>query len=419
MEQILRKILLPGGVRMSKRVISLAIVFIFVLVALNNGSALDETADMAKARKIHNDALVFDAHAHPMIYLYAFPERLELGKKTGMSQVDFLTMKEGGLDAMFLSVPLVKDPSKASPTEKILKNIEYIRTHVEKYSGLAEIALSSDDIQRIQKAGKRAVVLSIEYNSPLEGRIDSLKAYYDRGVRLITIGHSKIDRIAESDSDREEDKGLSQFGREVIQEMNRLGMVIDITHTGDSLQRAVVRESRAPVVASHSCARAVHNILRNIPDDIMREIAGKGGAVMSTFYSGHLSGDYTKKRNEARQIYEGERRELEKKYTENDDEYIEALLDLEKKILPRPVGMDILIDHIDHTVKVAGIDHAGFGSDFGGIYNPVGLETAEGLPLITYHLLKKGYEEEDIKKFLGGNLLRVFEEVERTARTMK
>jgi len=388
----------------------------FLIVCFGYGFSLDESADVKKARKIHKDALVIDAHAHPMIYLYSTPDRLELGKETDTSQVDFETMKKGGLDAVFLSVPLVRDPSEARPIEKILKNIAYVRSQVNKYSDLAEIALTSADIRRLHKAGKRAIVLSIEYQSPLEGRIDTLRRYYDSGVRLITVGHTQIDRIAESDSDAEGTEGLSQFGREMVKEMNRLGMIIDITHTGDILQKDIIRESNAPVVASHSCARALHDIPRNIPDDIMRAIAKKGGAVMSTFYSGHLSSQYTAKRQEIKKVYDQKRAELEKKYKESDDEFIKALIALEESILPRHVDIEVLIDHIDHTVKVAGVDHAGFGSDFGGIYNPIGLETAEGLPLITYHMLKRDYKAEDIKKFLGGNLLRVFEEVERIAR---
>ncbi|MFC2165264.1 dipeptidase [Acidobacteriota bacterium] len=399
--------------------ILIALTILIILVGFNNGFILDEFPDMKKANKIHSDALVFDAHAHPMIYLYATPEKLELGKKTDMSQMDFITMKEGGLDAVFLSLPLVGDDSKAKPTEKILNNIGYIREQLKKYSDLAELALSSADIRRIHRAGKRAIILSIEYTSPLEGRVESLKTYYDSGVRLITVGHTKIDRIADSVSDREGNKGLSQFGKEVIKEMNRLGMVIDITHTGDNLQRAIIRESQAPVVASHSCARAIHRIPRNVPDSIMKEIAKKGGAVMSTFYSGHLSSQYTAKRREVQKVYDQKRKELEAKYKDDNDKFIKELLAMEKKILPQRVEMEILMEHIDHTIKTAGINHVGFGSDFGGIDNPIGLESAEGLPKITYNLLKRGYDEKDIKKFLGGNLLRVLEEVERVARAVK
>jgi membrane dipeptidase len=165
--------------------------------------------------------------------------------------------------------------------------------------------------------------------------------------------------------------------------------------------------------------RALHDIDRNIPDDILKAIAEKEGIVCMTFYCGHLSEEYTEKVQEPRQIFNKERERLRKELKDNPDKLNEKLMALDKKIFPPGVDIEVLIDHIDHAVKVAGADHVGLGSDFGGIHNPIGLETAAGYPLITYHLLKRGYKEEDIKNILGGNLLRVFEEVHRFARNQK
>jgi membrane dipeptidase len=161
--------------------------------------------------------------------------------------------------------------------------------------------------------------------------------------------------------------------------------------------------------------RALHSIGRNIPDDILIAIAEKGGVVCMTFYCGHLSKDYTEKVQEPREIYNKERERLSKELKDNPDELNKRLMALDKKIFPPGVDISVLIDHIDHAVKVMGVDHVGLGSDFGGIHNPVGLETAVGYPLITYHLLKRGYKEEDIKKILGDNILRVFEAVQEYA----
>jgi len=365
-----------------------------------------------KAQKIHNDALVIDPHAHPMIYLYATPYFLDLGNKTGKSQTDFVTMNEGGVDTVILSMPLVNDEGSENPSKKINDDIELIYDQVEKYAHLAAIASTPSDIKKIHSAGKIAVLFGIEFPSLTEGHTVMLEAYYKRGVRLITIAHDRIDRIADSVTNEAGESGLSQYGKEVVGEMNRLGMLIDITHCTDRLQTDIVKESRTPVIASHSCVRALHDIERNISDNILKAIAEKGGVVCMTFYCGHLSKDYTEKVQKPQEIFNWEREKLGHELKDNPEELNKKLMELDKKIFPLGVSIEVLIDHIDHAVKVAGVDHVGLGSDFGGIHNPVGLETAAGFPLITYHLLKRGYSEEDIKKILGANLLRVYEEVD-------
>jgi membrane dipeptidase len=372
-----------------------------------------------KARKIHEEAIVIDAHAHPMIHLYMTSHFLDLGNKTGRSQTDFVTMKEGGVDAVFLSLPLAGDMGSDNTSKEIMDDIEVVREEIEKNSRLASIASTPSDIKKIHDAGKRAVMFSIEYPGSLEGRPEKLELYYQKGIRLITIAHGKIERIAESDTEDAGESGLSQYGKAVVAEMNRLGMLIDVTHCPDRLQRDILKESEVPIVASHSVTRALHNIDRNIPDDILEAIAAKGGVVCMTFYCGHLSKEYTEKVQEPRQIFNKERNRLRKELKDNPDELNKKLLELDKKIFPPGVDIEMLIDHIDHAVKVAGADHVGLGSDFGGIHNPIGLETAAGYPLITYYLIKRGYKEEDIKKILGGNLLRVFERVHRFAKDQR
>ena len=372
-----------------------------------------------KGRKIHDTAIVIDAHAHPMIHLYLTRHFFDLGNKTGKSQTDFVTMKEGGVDAVFLSMPLSGDIGNQKPSQKIMNDIEFIREEVETCSHLASIASTPSDIKKIHDTGKRAVVFSIEYPGIFEGQTEMLEHYYQKGVRLITIAHNKTDRIADSETDEAGESGLSQYGKKIVGEMNRLGMLIDITHCTDRLQTDIIKESKVPVIASHSVTRALHNIDRNIPDSILKAIAEKGGVVCMTFYCGHLSKEYTEKVKEPRQIFNKEQEKLRIEFKEKPDMLNDKLMALDKKIFPPGVDIEVLIDHLDHAVKVAGADHVGLGSDFGGIHNPVGLESAAGYPLITYHLLKRGYKEEDIKKILGGNLLRVFEKVHRYAQVQK
>jgi len=370
-----------------------------------------------KAMEIHNDAIVIDAHAHPMtsyvINPDAMPYNLDLGKKTEYSTIDFISMKEGGLDAAFFALPM-NDINGGNPSKKIFDDIVLIRNHVNKYSSLAEIALTPDDIRRIHDLGKRAILFGTEYPSCLEGHTVLLEAYSKMGVRLITIAPSKIDPIADTDSEEAGESGLSQFGKEVVWEMNRLGMLIDISHVSDNLQLSIIKESKVPIIASHSCVRALSDKPRNIPDEILKEIATKGGAIMITFKSAHLSLDYAAKHNEAFGKFNSEKKKLEEKLKDNKAELANQLKVLKEKLFLKGVDIGLLIDHIDHAVKVAGVDHVGLGSDFiAGIGSPMGLETAAGYPLITYHLLKRGYKGEEIKKILGGNLLRIFSQVQK------
>ncbi len=400
--------------------IKFILIGLFVLLLFSLAGAEEIDKDLwEKALKIHEEAMVIDAHAHPMIHLYNTSHYLNLGNKTGKSQTDFVTMKEGGVDTVFLSLPIAGDMGSEGISKEILDDIEAIREEVEKNSRLAAIAATPSHIRKIHDAGKRAVVLSIEYPGNLEGHPETLELYYKKGIRQITIGHDKIDRIADSKTDEAGKSGLSQYGKAVVARMNRLGMLIDVTHCTDRLQRDILEESEVPIIASHSVTRALHDIDRNIPDDLLEAIAEKGGVVCMTFYCGHLSKEYTDRVREPRQMFNKEQERLREELKDDPDKLNEELMALNKKIFPPGVDIEVLIDHFDHAVKVAGTDHVGIGSDFGGIHNPVGLETAAGYPLITYHLLKRGYAEEDIKKIIGGNLLRVFEEVHEYAQGQK
>ena len=388
--------------------------FLFLIASFTPSSAGKKDLKLwEKAKKIHDEAIVIDAHAHAFIYGEWTIDELDLGRKTGKSQVDFVTMKEGGLDAMFLSLPLPGYPDREKASENIFDSVKRIRDQIKKYPELSELAMTAADIKRIHRSGKRTVLLSIEAFHPLEGHINSLEAYHKLGIRAINVQHSKMDPIADSESNSAGDSGLSEFGKKVVREMNRLGMLIDITHTPDNLQLDIIKESNVPVVASHSCVRALQNIPRNIPDSILKTIAKNGGAVMITFDCGYLSSDFMASAIEANEKYEFEKKKLEKKFKDNKAALDSQLKALEKRLAPERVEIKLLIDHIDHAVKVAGVDHVGIGSDFVGHPNPVGLETAEGFPLITYHLLNSGFKEEEIKKIMGGNLLRIVEEVQR------
>jgi membrane dipeptidase len=326
-----------------------------------------------RANRIHEEALVIDAHAHPKP---SAAVSLSLGEKTGGFELDFLTMKEGGLDAVFFSVPMLRSESDERPESVgIVEDARAVADEVERFGDLAEIARSSEDISRIHALGKRAVLLGVETPDPFGGDIGTLQRFLDAGIRMVTLTPEALTAAAAGQDDQS-DSGLNGFGKRVVEEMNRLGIVIDITHTPDSLQLEIIRTSVKPVVASHSCTRALNDLPRQIPDSIIRSLAEKGGVICATFYPGHISGDFP----------------------------------------DRAVTVEDLVDHIDHIVKIAGVDHVGFGSDFLGSENhTVGLESAAGLPAITHSLLQRGYSQGEIEKILGGNLLRVFETVRESA----
>jgi membrane dipeptidase len=225
---------------------------------------------------------------------------------------------------------------------------------------------------------------------------------------------TKLDPIKQSD-DEITGQRLSQFGIEVIKEMNRLGLLIDITHISDGLQREALQISKAPVMASHSCVRALNNIPRNVPDNILKLIKKNGGAIMVQFSSLYLSPEYYQKYQAIRENYLIIRQSLYKKYADDKQTLFQRLLEHDVKYRTPAVDIELLLDHIDHAVKIAGIDHVGLGSDFIREVNARGLEDPEGYVLITYNLLKRGYSEENIKKILGENLLRILQEVQDIA----
>jgi membrane dipeptidase len=345
------------------------LVLFAAVLPLSCSGANDDPLE-ARVARIHEQAIVIDAHAHPKP---GYAEGLNLGERTPGFELDFLTMEEGGLDAVFFSAPLLVAQAEGPPGRaEILEDLGSVVHEVEKLVDLAEIARAPGDMERIHALGKRAVFLGLEAQDPLGGDLGALQQYFDAGVRMITLPPEPL-QVSDGQRADSEEGSLNAFGRRVVEEMNRLGIIVDVTHIPDRLQMDVIRASRMPVVASHSCTRALNDVPRQIPDSIIRALADKGGVIAVTFFPGHISSDFE----------------------------------------DQAVTIQDLVDHIDHIVRVAGIDHVGFGSDFLGsdTPHPVGLESAAGLPNLTLELVERGYSQKEIEKILGGNLLRVFEAV--------
>jgi membrane dipeptidase len=278
------------------------------------------------------------------------------------------------------------------------------------------IALKGPDIRRIMKDGALAAVIGIEGGHLIGESLDTLRGYYARGVRCMTLTWMNTNKWADSSDDTAMWGGLTDFGRSVVREMDRLGMIIDCSHVSEKTFFDVIETTKHPVLISHSCMRALCDIPRNVSDDVLRAIRKNGGVVCVNFFAGFLDksvneqaaaiwAEQRKRVNELAPQYGGD---LEKAWAAAAPEFEGRAAEI------TPVSLSRLVDHIDHAVRIAGIDHVGFGSDFDGIsITPVGLEDVSKLPAITEELAKRGYSERDIRKILGGNLLRLAERVIR------
>jgi membrane dipeptidase len=290
------------------------------------------------------------------------------------------------------------------------------------------MAFSTADIEKAYRAKKFAGLMGLEGGHAIENDIRLLRDFYRLGVRYMTLTWSNTNEWADSSGDINDDKvahhdGLTQYGREIVREMNRLGMMVDISHVSDRTFYNALTVSRAPVIASHSSARALTDHGRNMTDDMLRAMKDNGGVVMVNFYPSFIDDDFRKAYSAQAKERNAAMRELREKMKDADPqiqaaEYDKASKEWAAKI-PRP-PLKSLIDHIDHIAKVAGVDHVGLGSDFDGVTAlPAEIDSAADLPKITAELMKRGYTPADMKKILGGNLLRVFKAVEAMSRQMK
>ncbi|MGD0337804.1 MAG: dipeptidase [Bacteroidota bacterium] len=385
--------------------------FIFIFVACFSFAAAQQRLDQQlweKARAIHEKAVVVDTHCDVPDRMLE-EKKFDIGKRNSNGHVDLVRMKEGGLDAEFFSVYVSNALDEKNPSREALKRIDTIRSVIKRYPSLAEIATSTSDILRLKREGKRAILMGMENGSPVEGSLERLRKYYALGIRYVTLTHMHNNPICDSSTDTTERwHGLSPFGRTMIQEMNRLGIMIDISHVSDKAAFQAIALSTKPVIASHSCARALCDVPRNMSDSLLRAVKKNGGVVMVNFYPSYLDMAYNKK---ITAIYDTIRPQMEaakEKYKNNRDSLELKLDELHAKLKIEPPQVAVLIDHIDHMVKIMGVDHVGLGSDFDGIPStPAGLEDVGKLPIITYELLRRGYPDSDIRKILGENILRV------------
>jgi membrane dipeptidase len=407
---------------------------LFLALVLTSTFAVAQTPDQpaipsvvvsARAKKIHDSALVVDTHADtPQRFL---DEGFDIGStdSNDIGHVSLDKARRGNLGAEFFSIWVDPDTNQGRFARHTFDLIDSVYEQAARHPDRMSMAFSPADIERAHREHKLAALMGIEGGHSIENDIHLLRDYYRLGVRYMTLSWSNTNEWADSSGDIDDAKvqhhnGLTDFGKQVVLEMNRLGMMVDISHVADKTFWDAIATTKAPLIASHSSARALVDAPRNMTDEMLRAVTKNGGVVQVNFFNGFDDADFRK----AMEAQSKDQAAAIQKYTDQlkaegkpvnyvDIDRIER--EWTAKIARPPLKS--LIDHIDHIAKVAGIDHVGLGSDFDGVSGatPQGMDSAADLPNITQALLDRGYSADDIKKILGGNLMRVFREVEHVS----
>lgn len=383
---------------------------------------------------VHQSAIVIDTHADtPQRFV---DEHFDLADPLGSGNLNLDSIHKGNLGAEFFSIWVEPTLYKGQYAHRTLELIDAVKQQAARHPDQIQFVTSPEGIEQAHRNHKFAALMGIEGGHSIEDSIPLLREYYDLGVRYMTLTWSNSNNWADSSGDITDTsiphakEGLTEFGKDVVYEMNRLGMMVDISHVSDRTFFRTLIITRAPVIASHSAARALCDAPRNMTDDMLRAVANsggpgsKGGVVQVNFYSGFLSQPY----RDAQKALEPEMKKAVQDLKDRSKAEGKEIsyIDIDKvqrqfaDRIPRP-PFSVLIDHIDHIAKVAGVDHVGLGSDFDGVSGqlPEGLDSPADFPKITAALMERGYSAEDCRKILGGNLLRVFREVQQVSKELQ
>jgi membrane dipeptidase len=380
--------------------------------------AADSVSDKAKA--LHFSAIVVDTHDDTTQRL--LDGKFDLGERHTDGNVDIPRMRDGGLDAIFFSIWTPSKTTGPTAVKQALDQIDAVRQQVHKHPADLFLATTARQIREAHRVKRIAALMGLEGGHMIDNDLGVLRSFAALGVRYMTLTHMGNTEWADSSTDKPEHNGLTDFGKDVVREMNRLGMIVDISHVSDKTFYDVLATTKAPVFASHSSCRAICDAARNMTDDMIRDLAKNGGVIQINYHVGFLSQefrDFEKKNPEAEKEITAE---VKKRCGENEacilvtgDQVVREFMEAGK--LPK-VDYTAIISHIDHAVKIAGVDHVGLGSDFDGAVMPIGMQDVTHLPQITEALLQKGYSEDDIHKILGENTLRLMTDVERVSREL-
>jgi membrane dipeptidase len=387
--------------------------------------AADSTADLsarrlAEVRKLLREVPLIDGHNDlPWQFrkrsndLSTINLNLENRHLTPPVVTDIPRLRAGGVGGQFWSVYVPATLPGPAAVQAVLEQIDVVHRIVAAYPKTFELALTADDIERIHRKGKIASLIGMEGGHSINNSLATLRMTYDLGARYMTLTHTKNTDWADAAGDVPKCHGLTPFGEQVVLEMNRLGMLVDLSHVTDETMRAALKVSRAPVIFSHSSARALCNHARDVPDDVLEMTARNGGIVMACFMPGFL----TEAERADLELHDKEKDRLEKVFPDSDAKVEAGLVEWRKAHpAPPPAKLSDVADHIDHIRKVAGIDRVGIGSDFDGFRGPPqGLEDVSCYPALLAELMRRGYTKADIKKIAGLNLLRVMRAAEKVS----
>ena len=377
-------------------------------------------ANLERARRILDQVRIIDGHndlpSEILDKAGGDPARLDFNKLQSDFQTDFGRLREGRVGAQFWSAYITNDsiPTGASLRQAI-REVDMVHRLTQQYPQHLELARTAADIERIQKQGKIASLIGLEGGHGIDNSLSALRMFYEMGVRYLTLTHNTTLRWADAASDYPRNHGLTEFGESVVREMNRLGIFVDLSHVSPETMRDAIRVSEAPVIFSHSSARALVDHVRNVPDDVLRMLPANGGVVMVTFVPTFVNKNAFEWAGKVEAAAEQARGEL------NDEAAIGARMQEWMKANPQPFAtISDVADHIDHVRKIAGIDHIGIGSDFDGIdRGPSGLEDVSKFPNLFAELLRRGYSEADLKKISGQNVLRAMRAMEATSQRLR
>lgn len=384
----------------------------------------------ARAKRLHEEAIVIDTHIDvtqrlmskgwDLFARHSPPQggRRQASGPDAPSHVDYPRMKEGGLDGIFFSIYMSGRITGGAAVKRALEQIDAVRNLALTHPKEMALCTTAAEVRAAVKAGKVAALMGMEGGHMINDSLAQLRDYAKLGVRYLTLTHSVKTNWADSSGDKPQHNGLTDFGKDVVRELNKLGMMVDVSHVADKTFWDALAISKAPLLASHSSCRALSGHPRNMTDEMIKAMAAQGGVIQINYLDSYLDDALYRAQDARRPQMDAKRAELEKQHPgeENQAKRFEALREYSQTLGPLPkVSWEKIIDHIDHAAKIAGWDHVGLGSDFDGATMPVGMEDVTQLPKITEALLRKGYTEQQIKGILGENLLKLMEKVEKAA----
>ena len=395
------------------------VILVCSLAAASLFSAQRSPADAEKtAERVLQQAIIIDTHADtPQMML---DEGYDLAQPDSPYMVSIPKMRQGHLGAEFFSIWVDVTWPKQDLIHRALDLIDVVNEQVARHSDVLGMATTADEIVRLHLQGKFAILMGVEGGHIIEDDLHVLDIYSRLGVRYMTLTHTANTGWADSSGDQPKWNGLTEFGKQVVERMNRLGMMVDISHVSDKTFYDALAVTKAPVIASHSSCRALCNAPRNMTDDMIRALAKNGGVMDINYYSGFLSQAYADAYKKVEKQLDAQLAAARARYASQGKRlpYLEEVKIQQSVLKDLPVpSYTAIADHIDHAVKLGGVDHVGLGSDFDGIDSaPVGMEDVSKLPDLVRELARRGYSDQDLKKILGGNLLRVMRQVERVSR---